>query len=851
MIGLAGRHILEGEFPLFFYGYGYIGSLKSFLAAGLFALFGASDRVLLLLPALFYIGFALTTYGFVALVADRKAARIALLLTIFASQWITLFSAEIVGGYIDTLFYGNLLLIFLHTFCFGKKPWLGCLALGLISGLAFWQFPLSGYYLITVGFCSFILRPKNILSSYLPLFAVSFFVGSLPFWLYNIFHDFISFKMISAASFSEFFAHLKSFFVEYLPAILGWGFQADTFFRMLGWVLIGILFFVSLVWLFVHVKRDRLNPKAPLLVLFFLSLILFARNNYVGERSPMVVLPLLFIFPAAMGLFLSYLSQKTKIIFWSLLALLVSLYGWETYATCVGREQNAFLFNQTGKNILLAIEKAGLTHIYAPYALAPLISFQTQEKIVAGNFGEEPIPGYKEKLDGSTQPGFLIVKKQALSFEKNLKFLGCSFQKEAVENHVLFYDIKKVRGTIQEISPASWQGPQEAFDRNWVTRWTPHEPQKPGQIFNLDLGQAENLTGLELRSIDPKDLPRSLKIEISTDGCNWKEVAQLPFTPTPLYFSDTHPLTDLEQGRLEIFFEPVKTHYLRLTQIGKSPTNYWSIHELFLFEPKAKEQASASKPDLYSLVATLNRYQKNPIYTDTGLSAQLNLHPQAKKLKILPLYNPRLNMSLLKPRKTQLSHYIDWDKNPLFVIHKDKHALFESSSLFNPNEWEKQEIDSWLLYQKKPTETKQWMPLKKNSWLAEAFPHPDRAHRAIDNRKKVWETFDSQKKGMHYLLNLGKEETFEKIELSTGKSFWEYPRHFKLLASSDKKNWREIEIKEIGLPYWDGNRLLQSQLHERILPVEIEPTTTRYLKIELTQDTPHNQWSLSEINLYH
>jgi len=200
VIGLMARHILEGEVPIFFYGYGYIGSLKSFIAAGLFLLFGATSKTLLLLPALFYIGFVWSTYWLALLLANRVAARVAMILTLLCSHWLTFFSAEIVGGYMDTLFYGNLLLIFLTKFCLAensaKPKW--ALILGLIAGLSLWQFPLSGYYLVTVGFVLFILRPKNIFSKILPLFACSFFVGSFPFWAYNWTHDFISFSMVQA-----------------------------------------------------------------------------------------------------------------------------------------------------------------------------------------------------------------------------------------------------------------------------------------------------------------------------------------------------------------------------------------------------------------------------------------------------------------------------------------------------------------------------------------------------------------------------------------------------------------------------------------------------------------------------
>lgn len=851
MIGLMARHIQEGIFPIFFYGYGYIGSLKSFIASVLFTFFGTSAQTLLLLPTLFYIGFSVTTYWLVSLIADRKAARIAMLFTLLASQWLTLFSAEIVGAYMDTLFYGNLLLIFLHQFCFGKEQhkWKWSLALGTTAGLAFWQFPLSGYYLVTIGLSLFVFRPKNIFSKTLPLFGFSFLIGSAPFWVYNFYHDFVSFRMVQTASFTQFMAHVHSFFTYYIPSILGWGFQAENLAHHFGWITIGALLFISLIWLFKKTLRHFYTPEAPILFLFFVTFILFARNNYVGERSPMVALPMLFIFPVAIGLFLSFLSKKTKLVFWGLLFILIPLYGLETYASSIGRQQNAFHFNQAQDKIENEIRAANLDFVYAPYTIAPIISFKTEEKIKLGNLLEEPIPFYKESLDTSERPGFLFKKDQGEAFEQNLIFLGCSFKKREVENHLLFYDIKKTLSQGKEILPTKWQGDRDTFDRNWVTRWTPHVPQRPGQNLEIDLGQTHRLTGLELRSIERQDLPRSLKVEISQNKKRWEEVASLPFTPTPLYFSGTHPFSDLEQGRLEVSFKPIKARFVRLTQTSKSDISYWSIHEIYFFEAEDPSIPQNPKAEIDSLINVLQAYKEQPIYADTWLNAQFSLNPKMNNFKFISLYNPRLNLTRLKPVHERLSRYIDWDQKPVFVVHQDKQDSFESSPIYNAQQWKQEKSGPWRLYQQKETPKTEWKPLSKEKWKASANPHPERADRAIAQPNKSWESFDSQKQGMSFTLNLGQIESFSKVELTTGLSFWEYPRHFKLYASNNNQDWKEIPIFKMGLPYWDGIRLVPSQLHQRTLPILIESTQTQYLKIKLTQDFPRSQWSISNINI--
>ena len=64
IVGLMGRHILRGEWPLFYYMQPYMGSLEAYLVAGVFALVGSSTFALKLVPmlgALLYVGLLFAT----------------------------------------------------------------------------------------------------------------------------------------------------------------------------------------------------------------------------------------------------------------------------------------------------------------------------------------------------------------------------------------------------------------------------------------------------------------------------------------------------------------------------------------------------------------------------------------------------------------------------------------------------------------------------------------------------------------------------------------------------------------------------------------------------------------------
>ena len=61
IVGLMARHILNGQWPAFFYGQAYMGSLDASLAAFGFAILGEAVWVIRLLQALLYVATIITT----------------------------------------------------------------------------------------------------------------------------------------------------------------------------------------------------------------------------------------------------------------------------------------------------------------------------------------------------------------------------------------------------------------------------------------------------------------------------------------------------------------------------------------------------------------------------------------------------------------------------------------------------------------------------------------------------------------------------------------------------------------------------------------------------------------------
>ncbi len=147
IVGLMARHILRGEWPIFFYGQAYMGSLDATLVALGFRLFGEQVAVIRAVQILLASGTIATTMmlayrlrpGLIAPVAAGS-------LIALAPVNVTLYTTVSLGGYGEALLLGNL--IILMTLDAGREsaPAWRVLLWGVAAGLGLWAFGLTLVY---------------------------------------------------------------------------------------------------------------------------------------------------------------------------------------------------------------------------------------------------------------------------------------------------------------------------------------------------------------------------------------------------------------------------------------------------------------------------------------------------------------------------------------------------------------------------------------------------------------------------------------------------------------------------------------------------------------------------------
>ncbi len=111
---------------------------------------------------------------------------------------------------------------------------------------------------------------------------------------------------------------------------------------------------------------------------------------------------------------------------------------------------------------------------------------------------------------------------------------------------------------------------QNAIDASATTRWSTGATQASGQFFQIDLGALRPFNRLVIDATqNPGDYPRAFRVFVSDDGLYWR---------SPIFAGQGfRPLGDLH-------FLTQAARHVRIELTGASPTQWWSIHDIALYQ---------------------------------------------------------------------------------------------------------------------------------------------------------------------------------------------------------------------------------------------------------------------------
>lgn len=195
MSGLMGIHILRGDFPIFWWGQGYMGPVDSYLNAIVTYIFGVSNINSQITIFIFSLLFPFITYLLAKEVFGKEVAVPSFIFTSLPAAFFT-----ILWGYMIPVCIGSLLLLLtiqLQEEGSKEKTYRRHILLGFLAGFAFWINWIILPYLATIFFLFFIKDRLFFMRRQFLIFCVSFFLGGLPFWIFNFTYDFWTFALLS------------------------------------------------------------------------------------------------------------------------------------------------------------------------------------------------------------------------------------------------------------------------------------------------------------------------------------------------------------------------------------------------------------------------------------------------------------------------------------------------------------------------------------------------------------------------------------------------------------------------------------------------------------------------------
>lgn len=497
IVGLMGRHILDGMRPIFFYGQAYMGALDAYLVAIGFRIFGSDVWVIRLVQTLLFLGISITTIQLSLRLHDNKRAALlsALLLAIPTVNFM-LYTTVSLGGYGEALLIGNLLLLTTLTLMGTTKLRRYYLIWGVLAGVGFWAFGLTVIYVFP---CAVLLVASFMRNSRaglpwknLGVLCTGLVIGSIPLliWVANnelgvLLQELFGSAIVGASSTNYLRAiglHLQNFVVFGPTVILG--FRAPWSTEPLA---LPLLPFALLFWfaVLVHIiLRQRRSLGIEVLSLMggvtLLLLVGFIVTPFGADPSGRYFLPLVIPLVILAGDFVFHpMVNLGKTARWILLAGVLGFNLCSTWqAASAQPDRISTQFDPVARvdhsqidALIEFLESQGETRGYTNYWVAYPLAFHSDEALIFYpalpyhlDFRYTPrdnrYPEYQTMVNQSERVAFITTNHPALNeaLRVSLEDLDTTWDEAIIGDYVIIYNLSE-RVDIQAVGQ-QWLSPR-------------------------------------------------------------------------------------------------------------------------------------------------------------------------------------------------------------------------------------------------------------------------------------------------------------------------------------------------------------------------------------------------------
>jgi hypothetical protein len=681
-LGLMALNILDGDRPLFLYGFCYSGAPLAYVVALFFRIGGVSLFTMVLPIALLAGLWVWLSFLLFRRLAGSAAGLAAALLFAFPDRYTSWYTHTPDTSYGAFLPLAALILwLAVEIEARDARGWRLCLWLALLGaagGLAFWtNAMIAPYLLVAVVPLGIHLRrhrfPPALLAACLPA-ALLFLLAVSPL-LRMAGHiargPTLAWKLDPA----WLAANYRLLVAETMPLFFPWTTAPGVGIRLAGWLFVAAGLAVGL-WTWARPWRHAPRWRAalpPLLIVCFLAG--YLPHEMAGEAVPRYLLPLWTMFLGCavarpMGSASPGLRAAAKL----LLAVWVAwnLYGARALARLGREDRDACLARRAA--VAAAVERLGARHAtllgdYYFQAEANGMTFLTRRRVRYAAAGKERHFPTAQAVE--REPRRIYVCQQSLlpAARNSLRALDAQWRETPLDGVTLLHDMRPgARSRRAQPARAQRQQPQQGQRGAATHQSHPHHRTavlgaKGGGTLVLELEREEEICGLDLLPAEVQGLrlPTHGKLEISRDGRTFTAVvpwrARLPVA----YAAGPDIYLGGGQGRISFAFAPAPARFLRFTgalprgspldtpltdEMGRSrrAAAEWMVAEAIVYATQARPPASLDR-ELDSLLTYLEESGVRFTACDRWLSARL-LERQARgaPAAAFPLFEDRSHL---------------------------------------------------------------------------------------------------------------------------------------------------------------------------------------------------------------
>lgn len=379
--GLMARHFQHGELSTFYWSQSYGGTLESLLTVPIFWIFGASVSTLRVVPVVLWTAAAVLVWLIGRRLVGSTRGLVAGLLFWTWSPYFIWKSTRAHGFYGSGLVL-SLAAVWLAVRLADRASRIDYVLLGLALGLGWWTTPQTA--ILGLPAVLWLVWKRHAALHGAALAAPAFVLGSLPWWIYNVRHDWASLRPSVDATSK--IAHLHNLVSTTLPSALGlrlpsslaWQPTVAVAVPLYGAALVGLAY---LLW-------RRPSSLALPLTAVVLFPVIYTVSSYTWLNTEPRYLT--FIYPMIV-LLVAY-AATTRLRIATIMAVTLAL-----AAGGIAEMQHHNLTAQHADGsavpgnfgpLLHSLEERGIRRVYANYWVANRITFESREHIIAATVAD-------------------------------------------------------------------------------------------------------------------------------------------------------------------------------------------------------------------------------------------------------------------------------------------------------------------------------------------------------------------------------------------------------------------------------------------------------------------------------